>query len=78
MRALKLIEMSMVFPHGYPETLEGPRRNEGSNGSMKPCAKNNVWAEDSVRPTCPACGDKLVNILCSSSGSDLTLFSLRM
>lgn len=40
-----LLEMSKTFPaQSYPETLETPLMKEGTNGSMKSCAKNQGWA----------------------------------
>jgi hypothetical protein len=38
-----LLKLCKTFP-SYPEILESSGQTEGSNGSMKPCAKNNVWA----------------------------------
>ena len=35
----ELVDKSKTFP-SYPETLEDSRKNEGSNGLMKSCAKN--------------------------------------
>jgi hypothetical protein len=40
----EVLDKSKTFLHGYPETLETPLIKEGTTGSMKSCAKNQVRA----------------------------------